>query len=649
MGNNTFINSNLPWGSTADDRGDGIVATNTNIHIFNSGSLTVPGFSGLKYGIRANFSSVIENNFFNNNYRGAFIQGSNSYAQVFDNTFIVGNNGNQGTPQTTPFGLGLKNCPAYEVEENTFKDGFVGMVMAKNPNSGTKVYLNTFDNLTHAFVANETNGLKLTCNDFGITTAPNIEHNIYMFNGKIFPIQDHAVYSTPFNPINTHNRFEDPTSWVTGDAHKFNMDGWTSNYSYYYGDLTDQTQIKPHPYDGITPNPLVDDIPTIHYASSMCPSQINGSKSVMNELSDIDDKKDSLVIRQNYYNSVVDNGNTQYYLDYIQNLKPNNFNTLYNQLMDNAPYISDTVLISFMIHPINKPSHKKNVVTACSPLPVNVRPYIDQMNINQNFKNQLWALQNGTSPRVLLENELANREFGINGRFIDLLISTTLVDTIPEKVDTLLNYVLQSGDVSERIITSPVFIEKERYSDAQSNLNEIVNLSYGDEQIQNFIDIQQLQMQLKQAADSLRESILAQNEWWLWNIADDSANFCQSDAISLLEELNDTLYPFSVYIGNSYSAKLQRLSKPTENEECLFDIYPNPTRNVLNIVLKDTESLVAEEITVYDIKGVLVMKVSTPANEKIVQVNVSKWLSGKYFVHLQNSDGIQCVKSFVVN
>ena len=90
--------------------------------------------------------------------------------------------------------------------------------------------------------------------------------------------------------------------------------------------------------------------------------------------------------------------------------------------------------------------------------------YIDQMNINQNFKNQLWAMQKGTSPRVILENELANREFGFNGKFIDLLISTTLVDTIPEKVDTLLSYVLQNGDITERIITSPVLVVKRSIS-----------------------------------------------------------------------------------------------------------------------------------------------------------------------------------------
>jgi len=175
-------------------------------------------------------------------------------------------------------------------------------------------------------------------------------------------------------------------------------------------------------------------------------------------------------------------------------------------------------------------------------------------------------------------------------------------------------------------------------------------INHSMEKMQDFIDLQQINILLKQTPDSLRDSILVQNELWLWNIADDSSHFCQSDAISLLQVLHDSIFPVPVYVGSTYSAKKLLFSDMgNTREECLFDLYPNPASNILYIKLTDSEHFVQTELRIYDLKGILIYKQSILPENNLLQINVSKWIYGKYFIEVVNEDGLKCVKSFNVN
>jgi len=350
----------------------------------------------------------------------------------------------------------------------------------------------------------------------------------------------------------------------------------------------------------------------------------------------------------------IDGNNTSFYLSYIENLKPNNFNTLYNQLLNNAPYISDTVLIAFMLNPINKPAHKKNIVAACSPLPFKVRPYIDQMNINQNFKNQLWALQNGINAKTALEYSIADKEFSTELVFGNLFVDV-VNDTINEKLDTLLNYVLTNGSISERIIGNPVLVSKERYADAQYNLSFIdaLNVNLPDGQtayIDDFIELQNLTIQQAQSDDSLKKEIIEPYLPWLSILSADSLHFCQSDANELIEQYYDTILPRMAYIGdiNTIISQRSASSDKVNAEQCILEISPNPANQILNIRINredDEQEYFAE---IFDVKGNALRSVSFYSGETFKQVNIAEYSPGKYFIVLRVQGTLICVKSVIV-
>ncbi|NSW46196.1 MAG: T9SS type A sorting domain-containing protein [Bacteroidales bacterium] len=270
------------------------------------------------------------------------------------------------------------------------------------------------------------------------------------------------------------------------------------------------------------------------------------------------------------------------------------------------------------------------------------------MNVNQNFKNQIWAAQNGIGARVQLENELLNRDYGINSKFGDLLISALLVDTIPEKVDTILNYVLQTGTLAERITTTPVFISNKRYTDATNNLNQINALNEtGDSYIEDFIELQNFFIQLAQTPDSLRDSLIISNNNWLFAIANDSANFCQSDAVSLLESAYDTLFPVNVYVGSSSTAKkLAYSSEYFEDYECGLQIHPNPASKYLNISINQSDDYNDTEIKLYDNTGKLIQSHEILSNHLTIDLKNQK--TGVYYLILLNKSSVVCSKKLVI-
>ena len=276
------------------------------------------------------------------------------------------------------------------------------------------------------------------------------------------------------------------------------------------------------------------------------------------------------------------------------------------------------------------------------------------MNVNQNFKNLMWAAQtNNNNARTNLENEIANRDFGINDVFGDLVISA-LSDSIPEKTDTLLTYVLQNGNFNERIITAPVFVEKIRYTDAQTNLNEISAMNDGTSEISipetnDFIQMQNLTIQLNQTPDSLKNMLILQNETWLTGIANDTSNFFQADAMSFLETAYDTIYPRSIWVKDLTQTRAMPAAKQPVNDEeipCGLDVAPNPASTLITITI--SAEYIGYIVEIHNNNGQVINILNTVNTSNPVSVDVSHYAQGKYYVSLQNGSETICVKPLVV-
>ena len=76
-----------------------------------------------------------------------------------------------------------------------------------------------------------------------------------------------------------------------------------------------------------------------------------------------------------------------------------------------------------------------------------------------------------------------------------------------------------------------------------------------------------------------------------------------------------------------------------------FTIYPNPTNNILNIVL--SENIDVNKIIIYDVTGKEIKSVSIKINSKDIQTDVSSLPKGIYLLTLQ-SDKMKYSKTFIV-
>ncbi|MFH2142508.1 MAG: hypothetical protein ABIJ97_08810, partial [Bacteroidota bacterium] len=209
--------------------------------------------------------------------------------------------------------------------------------------------------------------------------------------------------------------------------------------------------------------------------------------------------------------------------------------------MSISPYLSDTVLIAFMTHTINKPAHKKNVVLANSPLPYNVRPYIDLMNINQNFKNQLWAAQDGMpNARVLLEQEISSLDFQRNAEINELALSS-MNDSLGYQTDSLIDYLANSAYLSDHILRYSLLFGKSDIAEAENELAGLNTYTFdlsSELQLQynEFTDVAYLNLDVVQLEDSIADSLIYANETLLQSVANTEFHVAQNDAKLLLEQ-----------------------------------------------------------------------------------------------------------------
>jgi len=308
-------------------------------------------FNNLVYGIYAMDNLAgnyvdIRHSTFNLCQKGVYISGMDG-ARVTSNEFNL--------PQSYEFdiqkyALYLNNSTAYHVEDNDFigpsptQKGAIGIYVNNSGTSWNQVYNNRFENLKQATMAYGVNrndaeeiGLCFKCNDYQYNSVD------ILVNGKPY-VENHGIarYQGSFSPCDTcpaGNTF----SGAGVDCNYINSNGMGYlTYIYHFED-GGFANILPICYTGLTMG-LAPNYWAMYNKETSCPSKLENSGHIEEDRDGIANADNSADQKEAQLAAWVDDGDTDAMNFDVLLSSPPQAGEVYNDLMNQAPFISDTVL-----------------------------------------------------------------------------------------------------------------------------------------------------------------------------------------------------------------------------------------------------------------------------------------------------------------
>ncbi|MBQ6276059.1 MAG: hypothetical protein IJK62_05065 [Bacteroidales bacterium] len=648
-----FINE-MAWQTVSDpsQKGIGVHSVASSFEIDKNGS-TTSTFSGLHYGVYAtgdcsNRAIAVLNSDFDNSMFGIYVN-ENSGAKILNNNIDVMSSSILSSVtnfRTSTQGMYLNTSKSYNVEGNVISGGSTGMYINNSGVDASKIKNNTFSNAVNAIWVTRQNassdgrrGIQILCNDF----ISNI-NDINVKDGSMKLTQ-----GTNSNP--TGNRFStyNPSRYQFKVQLSNSQLGQSYNigtYTYYQLPVNSNTefinQLQRSRCIGVTPRNI-----TVLSNNDYCQTR---SYTVTGLISEIPSLEVSAAEKEKEYAEKIDGGNTNALLSQISQMSLFNMPPVWNFYKDG--YLSDTVFLSLAEKIQYYPAYITSILVQNSPLPSHIYDKVMEKDFSILLKLVLQLCQIGESPRVDAENEIADLKQNILENETLLEYEGHNIDSIASDLENVIKYFEQKGttDAKERLFR--LYISTYNYQMAGKMLTELQSISsakYG-----RYADIGWLY--LHTISDTVDwKPDLRKNEMLLLSAIADSSYLYSGMAETLYEYAFDTILPkYTPDFENIITPKnLVTEQEPLEINSDLFEIYPNPTSDYVNIRLnadvytddvKDyfsnygtkygTECLKLN-INLYDINSRLLESKNYYIDEEI-KLNFKNYISGTYLIEIRN-------------
>jgi hypothetical protein len=343
------FNSNLPG---VDHAGNGVYSYNSGINILNINANNLTVFNNLSNGVLAtsNYSLNtvdIRDAQFNRCMNGIVLSGLTN-AKVISNKFQIPS----GIISPGPIGLHLQTCSHYQVEDNFFglqgvqnpEKGWLGIAVENSGPMSNLIYNNTFTYLSYGILAHGNNrgqgqGLQIRCNDFtdvdyDVIVTPS---NPPAVGDGIAPLQGNSG-SLPTDPAgNTFTKDDYPDR----EINYYNLVseyGYTITY-YHHNPVTAPGKVEPFPVENVTTF-----TEGVHYVNkgTSCPGTINNDYTELYTM--MLATEDSANIYNSQLQALLDGGDTDQLTTTVVTSFPGDGLVIRQQLLDESPYLSDTVM-----------------------------------------------------------------------------------------------------------------------------------------------------------------------------------------------------------------------------------------------------------------------------------------------------------------
>ncbi len=649
-------------------------------------------FKGFNYGIYARTDGIpvpqnyifINSSVFEDNKRGIYLQ-TVEYPKIINNEFIVRNKYSIFDEDFSGYkmvGLYLdEKTTGFTVEQNSFFSNVYyedlsnrecyGITIKNSGELYNELYNNTFNNLLVGIEALGTNrgdesdvGLCIKCNDFSsVLTDIYVWHTDYPVGekegiakqqGEIAPLPPPGEdYSQTFAAGNVFSTETDLTiSNYSNDQSCYSID-------YTYHGIVGDFKVKPKPTDPIQPTDHIKLNPDMYvqYESkeTACASNYgsNGTDVVVAKQS-LTVESENVVIYSDTLDMLVDGGNTTgLNLDVVTSTPPQSM-ALRQQLLNESPYLSDTVMSSAI--------DKENVLSNAMLRDVLVAnpqsaksPYLIGSISNRNVQMpgyMMDEIMKGTSiegGKDILINKLSVHSTA-RDKAMKQLMAHYISDTsnISDSRDSIISILQNSQYIKPHYRLVGLYLANNDSLAAFTELNNletVFNLN-DNEQIEHdlFVDLAEIQWELSTNPVPQDSSFITE----LFNIA---ANYKTAPGIyaqNMLISMKLIEYDELVYTPQNLKI-VPIFSYNTDGNEMdsFLKIFPNPANDYFTAETKITYDFKEAKIRISTLENKIIDNVSLDRKRNQLIIPVSNYTSGTYLVQLI-VDGENCTTKKLV-
>lgn len=674
-----FVNENTTTlFQNAEDYGVGIFSIDTDYKVGPIDFLNpqtpadIGRFEGLFEGIRSmNISSneapVIERTNFVNNHYGIFNDGVKSLSVTRSNFTIGGFPKARAGSGNIHEGLVNNGGTGFTLEENTFSASStnpttavtVGMRIADTDVNDNQVYLNTYNELFIANLANGINagidsiitnpepGLKYFCNFqnsssyVDLAVAPNLGQQYASIE------ESHFLVNNGGASISAANTFENPVYDI--------WNGYSNtNPLVLYMYSTASPSEDPSPINNVMKTTsdeenncvsnLVDDPTTID------PTEVEAASTTF------------FGLQQNYEDELsswegqIDNGDTEALLTLVEEANEGNAEDIKDQLLNHAPWCSEKVLTAY----VNNLVFSGNQLEEVLELHPDVLRKVTFMNflmtesnaLDQNQLNNLQTVIGNITVRTDLEGKISSYS-NQKTYAAQRVIRNMLNDTIEPPIDSLKVWYERIDQLSAYYSVVELYWEHDDLTTAMTYLNGIPSkYTLNTAQQEAYNDYKSFKQILKTVADDNRTifDLTTAEQTQVSNIANKGVELAHIQAQSLLNFAYNGTYRKEAYIPSLIEAKpiFEEDEVLTEVKDWGLKAVPNPSQNQTVLAYQVGEIEGEPQLIVRNVQGQVVLqkRLQKPSGE--VLINTSDWVAGTYYCVITTANERSKVYKLVV-
>lgn len=663
------------------NRGIGIYSFNSGFILeernTGSGTMALSRFENLHYGVKAinaefNEFIRIDTTVFNNTTRGVFM--SLVSEQVLIRNRFTYDGSYKNDSQNVPYGLYMEYCNNFKVEENLFLNesdqaNILGLQVSNTGPVANEIYNNAFVNLNTGITANGTNrdqfgtGLCIRCNDF---TDCNSDINVTDEGGQS------GYYGIAFKqgdiaPEPPQGQDPDPT-YAAGNTFT-EMEGDYTNYtnllSCYSIEYTLHGSIG-NPNFKIEPDPTFPEQPTIHIdltpdievtynsKNEACPSNYGTGIDQTAEMKTLAGESSMLNAYEDTLSLFVDGGDTEALNLDVQLSFPSEALEVRQELLNNSPYLSDTVMKTAIVKENVLPNALIRDVLVANPQSAKSPEVLNTLDIRFDpmpdyMMDEIMLGQYLYGNKEVLEQKLSVHKSARDLTFAKLM-RHYLSDTVntASSSDSIVSLLYGQEYLDARYKLCVYYLSKSDSANAFSILNNIpfdFDLSLNEQEVwELYSELFNINWEIMSDTTGADSTHIA----GLFAIYGHQNTMPALYARNLLINEGELVYSELVFLGSTLKVAPIWQKRPLENPASDLYVFPNPAHSYF-IVEYSMESFANNsQIILTDISGKHIKAIEISCQQNQIVVPVEDLPNGAYILQLlEGSNIIQSEKIIV--